>query len=140
MIDARNGVVEQTKRHSFIVSLLGIQHVLVAVNKMDLMDYRQEAFEQIRGDYEAFAKLLDPKDLHFIPVSALRGDNIVDPSENMPWYHGTTLMNFLDTVYVGSDRISISAASAERLPPASCAKATRSWRCRRVRPVELPRS
>lgn len=104
LIDARNGVVEQTKRHSFIVSLLGIQHVLVAVNKMDLMDYRQEAFEQIRGDYEAFAKLLDPKDLHFIPVSALRGDNIVDPSENMPWYHGTTLMNFLDTVYVGSDR------------------------------------
>ena len=104
LIDARHGVVTQTKRHSFIVSLLGIKHVLVAVNKMDLVDYQEETFEQIRGDYEEFAGKLDPTDLHFIPISALLGDNIVDPSQNMPWYHGTTLMNFLDTVYIGSDR------------------------------------
>jgi bifunctional enzyme CysN/CysC len=104
LVDARHGVVTQTKRHSFIVSLLGIKHVLVAVNKMDLVDYSEEVFERIRRDYEEFASKLDPNDLHFIPISALKGDNIVDPSANMPWYRGTTLMNFLDTVYIGSDR------------------------------------
>lgn len=104
LIDARNGVLTQTKRHSFIVSLLGIKHVLVAVNKMDLVGYSQEVFEQIRSDYKDFAARLDIPDLHFIPMSALYGDNVVDPSENMPWYTGTTLMNFLETVYVGSDR------------------------------------
>ena len=104
LVDARNGVVTQTKRHSFIVSLLGIKHVLVAVNKMDLVGNRQEVFEQIRADYQAFAARLDIPDLHFIPISALCGDNVVDPSENMPWYRGNTLMSFLDSVYVGSDR------------------------------------
>ena len=107
LIDARNGVIEQTKRHSFIVSLLGIKHVMVAVNKMDLPEvgYSEETFEKIRDDYLAFAERLGIPDLHFIPISALLGDNIVNPSENMPWYKGTTLMHFLDTgVNVGSDR------------------------------------
>jgi len=104
LIDARNGVVTQTKRHTFIVTLLGIKHVLVAVNKMDLVEYRQEVFDRIRADYQAFSARLDIPDLHFIPISALRGDNVVDASENMPWFQGNTLMGFLDTVYVGSDR------------------------------------
>jgi bifunctional enzyme CysN/CysC len=104
LVDARNGVVTQTRRHSFIVTLLGIKHVLVAINKMDLMEYRQEVFEQIRADYTAFAARLDVPDLHFIPISALRGDNVVDPSPHMPWYRGSTLMSFLDSVYIGSDR------------------------------------
>jgi len=104
LIDARHGVVTQTKRHSFIVSLLGIKHVLVAINKMDLVDYSEEVYEKIRADYKDFSVRLDIPDLHFIPISALLGDNIVDPSENMPWYRGSTMMNFLDTVYIGSDR------------------------------------
>ena len=104
LIDARHGVVTQTRRHSFIVSLLGIKHVLVAVNKMDLVDFDEQVFERIRGEYKAFAARLDVPDLHFMPMSALFGDNIVDPSANMPWYGGPTLMTFLDTVYIGSDR------------------------------------
>jgi bifunctional enzyme CysN/CysC len=104
LIDARHGVLTQTKRHSFIVSLLGIRHVLVAVNKMDLVDYSQEVFEKIRSDYKEFVARLDLPDLHFLPISALLGDNVVDPSANMPWYQAQTLMNFLETVYIGSDR------------------------------------
>ncbi|MFP6611027.1 MAG: sulfate adenylyltransferase subunit CysN [Pirellulales bacterium] len=104
LIDARHSVVTQTKRHSFIVSLLGIKHVLVAVNKMDLVEFREQTFDQICDDYRDFSNRLDIPDLHFIPISALLGDNIVDPSENMSWYRGSTLMNFLDTVNIGSDR------------------------------------
>jgi bifunctional enzyme CysN/CysC len=106
LVDARpgHGVMEQTKRHSFIASLLGIKHVLVAINKMDLVDYSEEVFEQIKQDYRNFAERLDPTDLHFIPISALLGDNVVERSANMPWYDGSTLMNFLETVYIGSDR------------------------------------
>jgi bifunctional enzyme CysN/CysC len=104
LIDARNGVVTQTKRHSFIVSLLGIRHVLVGINKMDLVDYSEEVFEQIRNDYRDFAARLDLPDLHFMPMSALLGDNIVDASQRLSWYQGPTLMNFLDNVYIGSDR------------------------------------
>ena len=104
LIDARYGVLTQTKRHSFITSLLGIKHVLVAVNKMDLRDFSQEVFDQIRADYKSFAARLDIPDLHFIPISALNGDNVVDKSENMPWYNGQTLMQFLESVYIGSDR------------------------------------
>ena len=104
LIDARHGVLTQTRRHSFIVSLLGIKHVLVAVNKMDLVDYDQQIYESIRKDYQAFAARLDIPDLHFIPISALHGDNVVDASEKMEWYSGSTLMNFLETVYIGSDR------------------------------------
>ncbi|MCA9124085.1 MAG: sulfate adenylyltransferase subunit CysN [Planctomycetaceae bacterium] len=104
LVDARHGVVRQTKRHSFIVSLLGIKHVLVAVNKMDLVDYSEEVYDQIRSDYKDFVARLDIPDLHFLPISALLGDNIVDASKNMPWYQGTTMMSFLDSVYIGSDR------------------------------------
>src|SRR6056297_2042238 len=104
LIDARHGVLTQTKRHSFIVSLLGIRHVVVAVNKMDLCDFSQARFEEICDDYRSFAARLDLPDLHFIPISALNGDNLVDRSESMPWYSGSTLMNFLETVYIGSDR------------------------------------
>ena len=104
LIDARNGVVEQTKRHSFITSLLGIKHVLVAINKMDLVDYNQEAFEQIKSDYTQFAARMSVDDVHFIPISALVGDNVVDPGENMPWYDGGTLMHMLETVHIASDR------------------------------------
>jgi bifunctional enzyme CysN/CysC len=104
LIDARYGVLVQTKRHSFIVSLLGIKHVVVAVNKMDLVDYSQETFDQIRGDYQSFAARLDLPDVHFLPLSALKGDNVVTPSPNTPWYNGPTLMHLLETVYIGSDR------------------------------------
>ncbi len=93
----RNGI-----RSSY--ALLGIKHVLVAINKMDLMDYSQQVFDQIRSDYKDFAARLDVPDLHFIPISALQGDNVVNPGTNMPWYNGTSLMNFLETVYIGSDR------------------------------------
>lgn len=104
LIDARLGVLTQTRRHSFIVSLLGIRHVVVTVNKMDLVDFSQARFEEICNDYRDFAVRLDLPDLHFIPISALKGDNVVDPSPNMPWYRGSTLMGFLESVYIGSDR------------------------------------
>jgi bifunctional enzyme CysN/CysC len=104
LIDARHGVLTQTKRHSFIVSLLGIRHVIVTVNKMDLAGYSQARFDEICEDYKDFASRLDLPDLHFIPLAALHGENVVDPSPNMPWYRGSTLMSFLESVYIGSDR------------------------------------
>jgi bifunctional enzyme CysN/CysC len=104
LVDARKGVLTQTKRHSFITSLLGIKHVLVAINKMDLVDYSEEVYHRIRMEYQQFSARLDIPDLHFIPISALDGDNVVDPSVNMPWYSGSTLMHFLESVYIGSDR------------------------------------
>ncbi|MBM4000197.1 MAG: sulfate adenylyltransferase subunit CysN [Planctomycetes bacterium] len=104
LIDARHGVLTQTRRHSFIVSLLGIKHVLVAINKMDLVDYREDVFDAIRAECMDFATRLDVPDLHFIPIAALHGDNVVDRSANMAWYQGPTLMGFLETVYIGSDR------------------------------------
>ncbi len=104
LIDARHGVLTQTRRHSFIVSLLGIRHVVVTINKMDLVGFSQERFEEICADYRNFASRLDLPDLHFIPISALNGDNVVDPSPSMAWYRGSTLMNFLESVYIGSDR------------------------------------
>lgn len=104
LIDARHGVMTQTKRHSFIVSLLGIRHVVVAINKMDLVDFDEDKFNQICDDYRSFATRLDLPDLTFIPISALNGDNVVDRSDASPWYTGSTLMNFLESVYIGSDR------------------------------------
>jgi len=104
LIDARNGVLVQTKRHSFIVSLLGIKHVIVAVNKMDLVGYSQEVFDRICADYQAFAARLSLPDVHFVPLSALKGDNVVTPSPRMPWYQGPTLMHLLENVYIASDR------------------------------------
>jgi bifunctional enzyme CysN/CysC len=106
LIDARegHGVLEQTKRHSFIASLLGIKHVIVAVNKMDCVEYREDRFNEILSDYREFHQRLDIPDLHFVPISALKGDNVVTRSENMKWYQGSTLMNLLETVEIGSDR------------------------------------
>ena len=104
LIDARHGVMVQTKRHSFIVSLLGIKHVLVAVNKMDLVGYSEEVYDKIKSDYRDFAARLEMVDQHFIPLSALKGDNLVDKSPNMPWYDGSTLMHHLENVHIASDR------------------------------------
>jgi bifunctional enzyme CysN/CysC len=104
LIDARHGVVTQTRRHSFIASLLGIKHILVAVNKMDLVDYREDIFESIKNDYRSFSANLSIKDVQYLPISALRGDNVVDASENMPWFRGSTLMHFLENVHIAADR------------------------------------
>ncbi|WP_445372623.1 sulfate adenylyltransferase subunit CysN [Methylomonas sp. HW2-6] len=103
LIDARYGVQTQTKRHSFIASLLGIKHIIVAVNKMDLVGYSQETFEKIRDDYMAFVKHLDLHDIHFIPMSALDGDNVVNPSANMPWFSGLPMMELLNSIEIASD-------------------------------------
>ncbi len=104
LVDARHGITVQTKRHSFIVSLLGIGHVIIAINKMDLMDWSEEVYEQIRQEYNAFSTRLFFKDIHFIPISALKGDNVVDPSENMPWYNGPTLLHHLEHVNISSHK------------------------------------
>jgi bifunctional enzyme CysN/CysC len=104
LIDARHGVQVQTRRHSFIASLLGIKHIIVAINKMDLMDYKQSVFDDIRKDYEQFATNLEPADIQFIPLSALNGDNVVNNSEHMPWYEGEALMPILETVEIAGDR------------------------------------
>jgi len=103
LIDARKGVVEQTCRHSFIASLLRIPHLIVCVNKMDLVDYDQEAYDKIVDQYRAFASKLDVQDIHFVPISALHGDNVVNRSEKMNWYQGSTLLNLLETVHIASD-------------------------------------
>jgi sulfate adenylyltransferase large subunit len=104
LIDARNGVLPQSKRHAFIASLLGIQHVVIAVNKMDLVDYDQDVFEAICSEFRQFAAPLQVQDLYFIPVSALHGDNIVIRSDRMPWYEGETLLGRLENVHIASDR------------------------------------
>jgi len=104
LIDARKGVVEQTRRHSFIASLLQIPHLIICVNKMDLVDYDQEVFDQIRQDFKGFASKLEVQDIRFVPISALNGDNVVDRSTNMDWHQGPTLMYLLETIHIGSDR------------------------------------
>ena len=104
LIDARNGVIEQTRRHSFIANLLRIPHVVVCINKMDLVDYKQEVFEQIRKDFEQFAARFEIADISFIPMSALNGDNVVERSANMPWYQGSSLLHHLENVHIASDR------------------------------------
>ncbi len=104
LVDARKGLTEQSRRHSFIASLLRIPHLVLAVNKMDLVDYDQEVFEKIRREYIEFATRLDVPDLTFIPISALYGDNVVDRSANTDWYKGGTLLHHLEEVYIASDR------------------------------------
>lgn len=104
LIDARNGVVEQTLRHSYIASLLQIPHLIVCVNKMDLVDYKQEVFDKIHDDFKKVSGKLDIKDIRFLPISALAGDNVVERMENMPWYDGPTLMYLLETIHISSDR------------------------------------
>ena len=103
LIDVRHGVIEQTKRHAFIASLLQIPHVAVCVNKMDLVDFNEESFNAIKKEFEKFSSKLEIKDVHFIPISALKGDNVVDRSKNMTWYEGSTLMHLLENVHIGSD-------------------------------------
>ena len=103
LVDARNGVVEQTRRHAIIASLLQIPHLVVCINKMDLVDYGEDVYEKIKEDFEKFAAKLDVKDVHFIPISALKGDNVVHRSEKMNWYDGSTLMYYLENVHIASD-------------------------------------
>ncbi len=104
LIDARKGVITQTRRHSFLVSLLGIKHVVLAVNKMDLMDYSQEVYDKICKDYKDFVTPLGIPDVRFFPISALKGDNVVELSSTMPWYHGKSILEHLESVHITSDR------------------------------------
>ncbi len=112
LVDARKGVLTQTRRHSFLVSLLGIERVIVAVNKMDLVDWSQEIYAAIESEYRDFAARIDLRDVTFIPLSAIKGDNVVEPSERMHWYHGPTLIGYLETVRVDDD----TAAAPFRMP------------------------
>ena len=103
LVDARKGILTQTRRHSYLVSLLGIRHVVLAVNKLDLVDYSQEVFDSIDADYRAFAAELGIEDIVSIPLSALRGDNVTEPSPNTPWYSGATLIEYLEAIEVDDD-------------------------------------
>jgi len=103
LIDARQGVLEQTKRHAYIASLLGIPHVAICINKMDLVDYRQEVYDDILKQFEPIRNMLKIKDVRFIPISALKGDNVVDRSENMKWYKGSALLELLENIDITSD-------------------------------------
>jgi sulfate adenylyltransferase subunit 1 len=104
LIDARNGVTEQTHRHAYIAALLGIPHIIVCINKMDLLDFSREVYERIRGDFEQFAKkVFNGRDVRFIPISALLGDNVVEVSVNTPWFQGETLLSTLETIPVKND-------------------------------------
>lgn len=103
LIDARKGLVEQTFRHSYIASLLKIPHIIVCVNKMDLVNYNEEVFDKIVEEYKAFSSKLEVSDIQFVPISALVGDNVVNRSENMPWYQGATLIHLLETAHIESD-------------------------------------
>lgn len=109
LIDARKGLVEQTFRHSFIASLLKIPHVIVCINKMDLVDYNNKVYEKILTDFNAFAARLEIFDIQFVPISALNGDNVVNRSEHMPWYEGATLLHSLENVHIESDYNHIDA-------------------------------
>jgi bifunctional enzyme CysN/CysC len=104
LVDARKGIVEQTRRHAFLASLLRVPHMLVCVNKMDLVDYDQKVFDAIREEFASFASKLEVSDLAFVPISALDGDNVVQRSANMTWYEGASLLHHLEQVYIASDR------------------------------------
>ncbi len=112
LIDARHGVIEQTKRHAFIASLLQIPHMIVCVNKMDLVDFSEEVFNDIVSQFEEFSSKLYVKDIKFIPISALLGDNVVNHSEQMPWYRGGALLHLLETLHISSDINKIDARFA----------------------------
>lgn len=103
LVDARQGIVEQTRRHSIIASLLGIPHIALCINKMDLVDYSEEVYNRIVTEYREFATRLKSRDIHFLPISALNGDNVVHRSQNMPWYEGVTLMYLLENIHIASD-------------------------------------
>src|ERR1700694_234911 len=104
LVDARNGVLPQSRRHAYIASLLGIPHVVVAINKMDLMDFGEDVYESIRREFSVFAGELNIRDLYFIPISALLGDNVVERSSRMPWFDGASLLHHLESVHIGSDQ------------------------------------
>ncbi len=104
LVDARNGITEQTHRHAFLASLLRIPHLVICVNKMDLVGYSEQRFEEIRSEFEGFATRLEVPDLTFVPISALSGDNVVERSAQMPWYRGTSLLAHLEDVHIASDR------------------------------------
>lgn len=104
LVDARKGILEQTRRHSFIASLLQVPHLVVCVNKMDLVDYDQARYDELVEEYRTFAARLDVGDLRFVPVSALKGDNIVEESDKMPWYRGPSVLHLLEEIHIGSDR------------------------------------
>ena len=112
LVDARHGVIEQTKRHAYIASLLQIPHVVVCVNKMDLVDHGEEEYEKVRRTFEDFSSKLAIKDVRFVPISALNGDNVVDRSTKMDWYQGPTLMHILENVHIGSDHNHIDSRFA----------------------------
>lgn len=112
LIDARKGVIEQTKRHSYIASLLQISHIIVCVNKMDLVDWSQERFEEIVNSYEEISSKMLVKDVQYIPISALKGDNVVNRSENMGWYLGSPLLHTLETLHISSDLNKVDARFA----------------------------
>ena len=103
LVDARHGVVEQTCRHAFIASLLQIPHIVVCINKMDLVDFKEKEYNKIKEDFKAFSSKLEIQDIHFVPLSALHGDNVVERSSNMDWYEGSTLLHLLENVHIGSD-------------------------------------
>jgi bifunctional enzyme CysN/CysC len=109
LIDARNGLLEQSRRHTFLASLLGIPHLVVCVNKMDLVGWSRDRFEEIRADFASFAAKLDVHDVTFVPISALHGDNVVSRSGNTPWYEGSSLLHHLEEVHIASDRNLIDA-------------------------------
>ncbi len=109
LIDARHGVQVQTRRHSFIASLLGIKHIIVAINKMDLVDYSEQTYQKIKQNYQEFVEKLGLDDIYFLPISALDGDNVVNPSKNMSWYTGKPLMETLESVEIGSDHNFVDA-------------------------------
>ena len=109
LIDARNGVIEQTLRHTYIASLLQIPHIIVCINKMDLVDYKEEIYDKIQMEFMKFAPKLDVKDIQFLPISALNGDNVVERSNNMDWYKGATLMHILEHIYIAGDQNHIDA-------------------------------
>jgi bifunctional enzyme CysN/CysC len=104
LVDARKGIIEQSRRHAFLASLLGVPHLVLCVNKMDLVDYDQAVFERIKHEFREFAAKLDVHDLTFIPISALHGDNVVERSANTPWYEGSSLLHHLEEVHIASDR------------------------------------
>jgi sulfate adenylyltransferase subunit 1 len=103
LVDARNGVIEQTRRHSFLASLLGVPHLVLCVNKMDLVDWSEDRYREVVEEFRSFAQRLDIHDLRFVPVSALLGDNVVDRSANMDWYHGPTVLELLEEIHIASD-------------------------------------
>ncbi|MEE2045253.1 GTP-binding protein, partial [Nocardiopsis tropica] len=109
LVDARKGLQEQSRRHAFLTTLLQVPHLVLAVNKMDLVDHSEERFEEIKAEFSDFATKLDARDLTFVPISALHGDNVVTRSENMPWYTGPSLLHHLENVHIASDRNLIDA-------------------------------